>query len=599
MKSFRYIFFSAVFLGVLTLLSGTSLAQECSPNISPQDSIDACIEISEFSCSRETITTCFQQVAAATNDPTACEYEWEGTPVNRGELDACYLSLGTENNNINVCYSIADVFLQSECISNVAMTTQNIDLCDEVTRNYGDCYLGVAIALQDAEICTDNWEEDQCISSVNSEGATCITRNTCYDAVEYSFSDILPSHNNYEAIHYIHTQGIVDGYLDGTFQPNETINRAELLKIIIESKFSDDDISVALDEYRSKNYWYVDLTDVDIDSWYGPYVRIAIREGIINGYSDQTFRPSQSVNFVEALKIVLNAYNIDYNTKTYPWYGGLVEKGAALNLNPLDITSFDLQITRAQMAEIMTRVLKYQDGTLTNYLGNSFELKQTYYNIKNGISGTSNNAVENEGTPPMSDISLLGGEAEIAALSAQMEAEMTALLADAEEPNIIDCGTLVFEENSDMYGLSCFTEAARSCSPAKLVTELEIGFFGMNIYTETYREIKGTESERCTLYQRTEDQRISITEETRQRSLDNGKTEEEIEQPLLEANQAAQESVVGKDSTCHYPLEDLVNMLEQEQEGRFSGSTSDVQTYQCTGSRYEIEAPAPQPLNRF
>lgn len=200
----------------------------------------------------------------------------------------------------------------------------------------------------------------------------------------FAFSDLTNNHTYNEAINFITENNIVQGYPDGTFKPDNKINRAELLKIIIESKFSDDEIDNALNEYRAKNYWYVDLKDVDIDSWYGSYVRIAIQEGIIEGYSDGTFKPSQNVNFVEALKIVLKTYNIDYTENTTPWYKGLVEKGAELNLNPLDITAFNLNITRAQMADLITRILKYQNKTLDNYLDNAVNTKQTYTSIKNG-----------------------------------------------------------------------------------------------------------------------------------------------------------------------------------------------------------------------
>ncbi len=202
----------------------------------------------------------------------------------------------------------------------------------------------------------------------------------------FAFSDLTNNHTYNEAINFIKENNIVQGYPDGTFKPDNKINRAELLKIIIESKFSDDEINNALNEYRAKNYWYIDLQDVDIDSWYGSYVRIAIREGITEGYPDGTFKPSQNVNFVEALKIVLKTYNIAYTENTTPWYKGLVEKGAELNLNPLDITRFDLNITRAQMADMITRIVKMKEGTLEDYLGSASVIKQDYDYIKNGES---------------------------------------------------------------------------------------------------------------------------------------------------------------------------------------------------------------------
>ena len=203
-------------------------------------------------------------------------------------------------------------------------------------------------------------------------------------ATAFAFSDLKSDHIYNEAINFIKENDIVHGYPDGTFKPDNQINRAELLKIIIESKFSDSEIQNALNEYRANNYTYVDLYDVSINEWFAPYVRIAVREGIVQGYPDGNFKPAQNVNFVEALKIVLKTYNISYNENTDPWYSGSVEKASGLNLIPLDITSFDLNITRAQMADLITRVLKYQEGILNDYLKHSYPIKQSFNDILSG-----------------------------------------------------------------------------------------------------------------------------------------------------------------------------------------------------------------------
>lgn len=49
------------------------------------------------------------------------------------------------------------------------------------------------------------------------------------------FSDVTSNHNNAEAIQYVFDQKIVSGYPDGSFGPDKEINRAELAKILIEA----------------------------------------------------------------------------------------------------------------------------------------------------------------------------------------------------------------------------------------------------------------------------------------------------------------------------------------------------------------------------
>jgi len=184
-----------------------------------------------------------------------------------------------------------------------------------------------------------------------------------------TFSDLTDGHRYSEAIGFLKGKKIVAGYPDGSFKPDSQINRAELLKIIIASKFTDKIISSALSDYKQKKYQYVDFNDVMIDAWHAPYVRVAIKEGVVQGYPDGTFKPAQDVNFVEALKITMKAYNIEYDENTSIWYQGMVQKAYELNLIPLDVNGFDLKISRAQISELITRVIKYKDGSLNDYLG--------------------------------------------------------------------------------------------------------------------------------------------------------------------------------------------------------------------------------------
>lgn len=107
------------------------------------------------------------------------------------------------------------------------------------------------------------------------------------------FTDISTSTPNSEAILYLQDKGIVKGYDDGTFKPTRDVNRAELLKIIIEGS------KIQLDVTSPTPF-----KDIDYSQWYAPYVKKAYSEGWINGYNDGTFKPTQTVNKVEALKII-------------------------------------------------------------------------------------------------------------------------------------------------------------------------------------------------------------------------------------------------------------------------------------------------------
>ena len=91
------------------------------------------------------------------------------------------------------------------------------------------------------------------------------------------FNDVLSTHQHYTAIEYVEGQGLVSGYGDQTFRPDQTINRVEFLKILLEAKLS----SAAVCQ---TTYTY---TDVEWNSWYSAYVQLASCRDIVEGYADR------------------------------------------------------------------------------------------------------------------------------------------------------------------------------------------------------------------------------------------------------------------------------------------------------------------------
>ncbi len=128
------------------------------------------------------------------------------------------------------------------------------------------------------------------------------------------FSDINEATKNYEAILYLQENSIINGYPDGTFKPYKAVNRAEFLKIIIEGSDIATDITTP-----------TPFKDVDNTGWYAPYVKKAFAEGWINGYPDGTFKPAQTINKVEALKILGKAQDWPVNDVHPDSYHGLYE----------------------------------------------------------------------------------------------------------------------------------------------------------------------------------------------------------------------------------------------------------------------------------
>lgn len=162
-----------------------------------------------------------------------------------------------------------------------------------------------------------------------------------------SFTDVTSSHINSDAIDYVESMGIVQGYPDGTYKPDSQINRAEFTKIVIASKYSQEDIDAC---NTSK------FKDVGDGAWFTPYICLAELDGIISGYPDGTFQPANLINFAEASKIITNTLIGETPVGSQVWYELYVTKLARINAIPTTITGFDHQVTRGEMAEMIWRI---------------------------------------------------------------------------------------------------------------------------------------------------------------------------------------------------------------------------------------------------
>lgn len=119
---------------------------------------------------------------------------------------------------------------------------------------------------------------------------------------ENIFEDVLADHPNFEAIQYLKDHSIIQGYEDGTFKPEEKINRAEALKIILLSANFH-----LLDQENATTDAQVLFTDVQSTDWHFSYIKKAVDLTIVQGYDDGSFKPENTVNMAESLKMILKA----------------------------------------------------------------------------------------------------------------------------------------------------------------------------------------------------------------------------------------------------------------------------------------------------
>ena len=108
------------------------------------------------------------------------------------------------------------------------------------------------------------------------------------------FTDVdIPQNTWYgRALMNLDLLGIVKGYEDGTFRPNQPVSRAEFV--------------VLLSRIHELEAGEKSFPDVPKTHWAYDAIAAAGAAGWINGYEDGTFRPNQSVKRIEAVKMINN-----------------------------------------------------------------------------------------------------------------------------------------------------------------------------------------------------------------------------------------------------------------------------------------------------
>lgn len=116
-----------------------------------------------------------------------------------------------------------------------------------------------------------------------------------YFTQENNFSDVNLGNWFHNAVSTMSNAGIVFGYNDGSFKPNQPITRAEFASIAAHfdnNTYSGDD----------------KFTDIN-GHWAAQFVNAAAERGWIHGYEDGTFRPNQNITRAEAMTLINSMLN--------------------------------------------------------------------------------------------------------------------------------------------------------------------------------------------------------------------------------------------------------------------------------------------------
>ncbi|WP_332698818.1 S8 family peptidase [Halalkalibacter lacteus] len=176
------------------------------------------------------------------------------------------------------------------------------------------------------------------------------------DVPVHSFKDVNPQASFAEHINYLFSRNIITGYDDNQyFKPKDSVRRGQAVAMIGRS--------LIWNAPKSETGY----SDVKSDYFASGYIARATERNILSGFSDGTFRPNAPITRGQMAKIIGNAYNLereyenvfpDVNDKTtgaeaIPL---LVELGVVGGFSDGTFRPSD-PLTRTQFAAIMARLL--------------------------------------------------------------------------------------------------------------------------------------------------------------------------------------------------------------------------------------------------
>ncbi len=147
--------------------------------------------------------------------------------------------------------------------------------------------------------------------------------------------------------------------------------------------------------------------------------------------------------------------------------------------------------------------------------------------------------------------------------------------ASVDEPpeDMEDCGT----------DMSCFVERSSDCTPAEVDFTATVEMFGtIQTYTDHY-ELRGLDAGRCVFYIKNKAFDIDYTDDTKQQLLDDGYSQEELDEEIAATKEMAK-GMVGTDGTCLYDTNTLHNILDRWNHGNMA--EDDFDKGDCSGSYF-------------
>lgn len=170
----------------------------------------------------------------------------------------------------------------------------------------------------------------------------------------FAFSDVYDADLTID-IATLESMGIVNGYTDGTYKPNNTVTRAEFCAFTMR----------LVDDYSATGFGER-FTDVSVSHWAYSDIMAAEELGYFQGPGDGTFSPDSNVTVAQAVTVILRV--LGYTTADVGLSYPTDNMNFAANLGLLDDINktSDQDMTRADVATLIMAALQLDSTNLLN-----------------------------------------------------------------------------------------------------------------------------------------------------------------------------------------------------------------------------------------
>ena len=193
--------------------------------------------------------------------------------------------------------------------------------------------------------------------------ATTVAGSSVNDKLSIKFEDLDSVTWAYRDIAELYEKGIISGFSEIEFKPNDSVKREQLIKMIISAS-----------ELEEETAEYCGYSDVALGDWYEKYVSIAKKLNIVSGIGDNLFGVGADITRQDMAVMIYNAMckngyttsgaenNFADKDLCAAYANEAISELSSIGIiNGVGDNNFDPKstATRAQAAVIINRALKY------------------------------------------------------------------------------------------------------------------------------------------------------------------------------------------------------------------------------------------------